>query len=47
MITILITSILTAITTNIVLATSPISMGLIILGITLLLAIFYAATLSS
>lgn len=47
MITILIASILTAITTNITLATSPISIGLIILGIALLLAIFYAATLSS
>lgn len=47
MITILITSILTAITTNIVLATSPVSIGLIILRIALLLAIFYASTLSS
>lgn len=47
MITILITSILTAITTNIVLATSPISIGLIILIIALLLATFYATTLSS
>lgn len=47
MITILITSIITAITTNIVLATSPISIGLIILRIALSLAIFYASTLSS
>lgn len=47
MLTVLITSTLTALTTNIILASRPISLGLTILLITLLLALFYATTLSS
>lgn len=47
MLTVLIASTLTALTSNIILATSPISIGLVIILITLSLTIFYATTLSS